>query len=106
MAGYCSTDGRAFFTLARFCTNVELPGRFWSSCLRNDASLPTDCRIGRAPGAGEVVLTCSAAVSQRTKSTAACRRSEPLSKTTQLSGPAIVWCPADEPANVGITCTP
>ena len=54
----------------------------------------------------EVVLTWSAAVSHRTKSTAACLRSAPLSNTTQLSGPAIVWWPPSEPANVGITWTP
>ena len=91
MAGYCSTAGRTFFTLDRLATNVELPGRFLFSCLTNGASCPTDVRVGRSPVASESAFTCSAAVSHWTKSTAACLRWSPLSKTTQLSGPEIVW---------------
>ena len=53
----------------------------------------------------ENVLTCSGADSHLTKSTAACFFASPLSNTTQLSGPAMVWCPPGDPANVGITCT-
>ena len=40
--------------------------------------------------ASEVDLTCGAAVSHFTKSTAACLRCAPLSNTTQLSGPEMV----------------
>src|SRR6185312_14013916 len=106
IAGYCSTWGRTFFTLARFCTNAAVPGTFSFSLVRTDWSWPTEVRVGRSPVPNEKDLTCSGAVNHLTKSIAACFFLSPLLNTTQLSGPEIVWWVPPDPAKVGITCTP
>jgi hypothetical protein len=54
----------------------------------------------------ENVRTCSGAVNHFTKSMAARFFWSPLSNTTQLSGPEMVWWLPPEPAKVGKTCTP
>src|SRR5579875_696423 len=86
--------------------NVFRPGSFLFIALTTLWSLPTEARVGRSPVASENDFTCAGAVSQVTNVSAALVRLLPLLKTTQLSGPEMLWCPADEPAKVGMICTP
>ena len=54
----------------------------------------TDCLVGRLPVASEKALTWAGAVSQSRNCSAALTWLLPLLKTTQLSGPEMVWWPA------------
>ncbi len=65
----------------------------------------TDARIGRWLVSSESCSTWSGEVMKLRNLHAASTRSGPLSKITQLSGPAIVsWLPPG--SNEGMTCTP
>src|SRR5271169_6042531 len=85
---------------------VSTPGSaafiFWA----NPGESCTDDRIGKSPVASEKYVACGVAVSQSRNFSAAATRALPLLKTTQLSGPEIVWCPPLLPGNDGMTCTP
>ena len=73
--------------------NVAIPGTAVFICWTTLASWPTDCRIGRSPVCTAKYLSWAAEVSQIRNCSAAAARAEPLLKTTQLSGPEMVWWP-------------
>ena len=72
---------------------VSTPGSALFICWVKPAASLTDCRVGRSPVFSENVLTWAGAVSQSRNFSAADTRLAPLLKTTQLSGPEMVWCP-------------
>jgi hypothetical protein len=103
-SGYCGTCGRAFVTFARFCANVPTPGYFWSNSA-NSGICSTEDRIGRWLVARASFSTFSGEAMNFRNSHDAFTLSGPLSKITQLSGPAIVmWLPPG--SNDGICTTP
>jgi hypothetical protein len=87
--GYSGIWGLAFLTLDKLSMNVLTPGSFAFICCVTLAFWATEARVGRSPVSNEKVFTCAGAVSHVRKSRAAVLRAVPLSKTTQLSGPAI-----------------
>ena len=103
--GYCGICGRAFSTFSRFVG--ERPrARVLRVELREPRHLLDRRRAwAGAPVASESFSSWSGAVNHFRKSQAASTRCGPLSKITQLSGPAIVWW-LPPGSNDGMTCTP
>ncbi len=102
--GYCVTCGRAFMTFTRFWAKVPTPGNFVSNAAK-PGICSTDALIGRWLVASESLRTLSGDAMNCRNSHEASTRSGPLSKITQLSGPAIVmWLPPG--SNEGICTTP
>src|SRR6266700_2159085 len=95
--GYVGICGLACRTLARLAVNALTPGRALSIHWPKPGDCATERRVGRSPVCSEKYLTWAGAVSQNRNFSAAATRVEPLLKTTQLSGPAMVWWPPPVP---------